>query len=285
VTWLDVAVTVTICLLAAFGFWKGIVRAVIGIAGLLGGILVAGSLHRQVAAMLWPSGGTWSLIAAYAVVLIATLVVAALLAALVSRLIHMTALGMVDRIVGLAVGAIVATMGWALLLALLVPLSPGFADLVSQSPVARLLLYWSLAVNGIATDPGYTVSVRPGSARDSLLLPPLLSFAERRIQYLLEFFLWLEANHLLHRLPVLEDEHGWDCSYAVLRGYRAVVLNIDLGEGHFAIIFLRKLFHYRGRSQTGSTPLRPEIHENRSLRLQHGSLKVLFTAYGLYHVK
>jgi membrane protein required for colicin V production len=157
VTWLDVAVTVTICLLAAFGFWKGIVRAVIGIAGLLGGLLVAGSLHRQVAAMLWPSGGTWSLIAAYAIILIATLVVAALLAALVSRLIHTTALGMVDRIVGLAAGAIVATMGWALLLALFVPLIPGFADLVSQSPVARLLLYWSLAVNGLATDPGYTV--------------------------------------------------------------------------------------------------------------------------------
>ena len=153
-TWLDVAITVTICLLAAFGFWKGIVRAVIGIAGLLGGLVIAGSLHRQVAALLWPSGGTWSLIAAYAVVLIATLIVAALLAALLSRLIHMTALGMVDRLIGLAVGAIVATLGWALLLTLLVSLSSGFADLVSQSPIARLLLYWSLTV---PTDPGYTV--------------------------------------------------------------------------------------------------------------------------------
>ena len=153
-TWLDVAVTVTICLLAAFGFWKGIVRAVIGIAGLLGGLVIAGSLHRQVAALLWPSGGTWSLIAAYAVILIATLIVATLLAALLSRLIHMTALGMVDRLIGLAVGAIVATLGWALLLTLLVSLSPGFADLVSQSPIARLLLDWSLAV---PTDPGYTV--------------------------------------------------------------------------------------------------------------------------------
>jgi len=153
-TWLDVAITVTICLLAAFGFWKGIVRAVIGIAGLLGGLVIAGSLHRQVAALLWPSGGTWSLIAAYGVVLIATLIVAALLAALLSRLIHMTALGMVDHLIGLAVGAIVATLGWALLLTLLVSLSSGFADLVSQSPIARLLLYWSLTV---PTDPGYTV--------------------------------------------------------------------------------------------------------------------------------
>ncbi len=153
-TWLDVAVTVTICLLAAFGFWKGIVRAVIGIAGLLGGILLAGALHRQVAAMLWPSGGTWSLVAAYAIILIATLIVAALLAALLSRLIHMTALGMVDRIVGLAVGAIAAALGWALLLALLVPLSPGLADLVSQSPVVRLLLDWSLTVNCLPPDPG-----------------------------------------------------------------------------------------------------------------------------------
>ncbi|MBE9505393.1 MAG: CvpA family protein [Chloroflexi bacterium] len=156
-TWLDVAVTVTICLLAAFGFWKGIVRAVIGIAGLLGGILLAGSLHRQVAAMLWPSGGTWSLIAAYAVILIAMLIVAALLAALLSRLVHMTALGMVDRIVGLAAGAIVAALGWALLLALLVPLSPGLADLVSQSPIARLLIDWGPAANYLPPDTGHTV--------------------------------------------------------------------------------------------------------------------------------
>ncbi len=156
-TWLDVVVTVSICLLAAFGFWKGIVRAVISVAGLFVGILLAGSLHRQAAATLWPSGGTWSLIAAYAVVLIATLFVAALLAALLSRLIHMTALGMIDRIVGLAVGAVVAILGWALLLALLVALSPGFADLVSQSPVARLLLDWSLAANGLPSDPGRTI--------------------------------------------------------------------------------------------------------------------------------
>ncbi len=156
-TWLDVAVTVTICLLAAFGFWKGIVRAIIGIAGLLGAILLAGSLHRQVAAMLWPSGGTWSLIAAYAVILIAALIMAALLAALLSHLIHMTALGIVDRIVGLATGAIVAALGWALLLALLVPLSTGLADLVSQSPVVRLLLDWSLTVNCLPADPGHAM--------------------------------------------------------------------------------------------------------------------------------
>ncbi len=156
-TWRDVVVTVSICLLAAFGFWKGIVRAVISVAGLFVGILLAGSLHRQVAAMLWSSGGTWSLIAAYAVILIATLILTALLAALLSRLIHMTALGMIDRIVGLAAGATAATLGWALLLALLVALSPGFADLVSQSPVARLLLAWSLATTGLPSDPGRTM--------------------------------------------------------------------------------------------------------------------------------
>lgn len=156
-TWLDVAVTVTICLLAAFGFWKGIVRAVIGIVGLLGGILLAGTLHQQVAATLWPSGGTWSLIAAYALILIATLIVTALLAALLSRLIHMTALGTVDRMVGLAAGATAAALGWALLLALLVPLSPGLADLVSQSPIVRLLLNWSLTLNCLPPDPGHAM--------------------------------------------------------------------------------------------------------------------------------
>jgi len=34
-TWLDSAVVATICILAAFGFWKGILRTIIGIAALL----------------------------------------------------------------------------------------------------------------------------------------------------------------------------------------------------------------------------------------------------------
>ncbi len=85
----------------------------VGIAGLLGGILLAGAYYEQLAAALWPTGGTWHLVAAYALLLIGVLVAAALVAALLSRIIHMTALGLIDRVAGLAIGAFVTAMASA----------------------------------------------------------------------------------------------------------------------------------------------------------------------------
>ena len=142
-TWIDVAVVVTICLLAGYGFWKGIVKTVIGIAGFLGGILLAGALYRQMAETVWPSGGTGTLIAAYAIIFFGTLIAATIVATLLSHAIHMTVLGIVDRVIGLVAGAFVAAAGWALLLALLVSLSPNIADLVAQSPIARAIVAWN----------------------------------------------------------------------------------------------------------------------------------------------
>ena len=142
-TWIDIAVTVTICLLAGFGFWKGIVRTAIGIAGFLGGILLAGSFFRQLAELLWPTGGTGSLIAAFAIIFFSTVIAATIVAALLSRLIHMTVLGTVDRIMGLAAGAFVAAVGWSVLLALMVALSPDIAELVVESPLAQALVDWN----------------------------------------------------------------------------------------------------------------------------------------------
>jgi len=141
-TWLDIAITISVCVSAAFGFWKGIVRAVVGIAGLLGGVLVAGAYYRQAAAALWPGGETWAPVAAYALVLVGVLAAAAILAALLSRLIHMTALGLVDRILGLVVGALVAAMAWAALLNALQMVIPGVGSLVSDSSFARALVDW-----------------------------------------------------------------------------------------------------------------------------------------------
>lgn len=98
--------------------------------------------------MLWPTGSTWCLVAAYALVLVGVLVAAALVAALLSRLIHMTALGLIDRIAGLVIGAFVTAMAWAALLAALLPVVPGIDALVADSPLAQVLLDWLTIVSG-----------------------------------------------------------------------------------------------------------------------------------------
>jgi len=147
-TGLDIAITISLCISAAFGFWKGIVRAVVGIAGLLGGVLLAGAYHERVAASLWPEGGGWCPVAAYALILVAVLIAAAAVATLLSRLVHLTALGLVDRIAGLVIGLFVTAMAWAVLLNALLSVVPGMQGLVAASALAPLLLDLLNAVSG-----------------------------------------------------------------------------------------------------------------------------------------
>ena len=156
-TWLDIAVVATICIFAAFGFWKGILRTVIGIAALLLGLFLAGALYGDVAEALWPEGSGWSLAAAFALVLVGILIVGAIVAAIVSRAVHMTALGLVDRAIGLAAGVLVAIVAWGAVLALLMQIIPGMDGLMGESPVATLVVNWFVQLTGLWSQPGQSV--------------------------------------------------------------------------------------------------------------------------------
>ncbi len=148
-TWLDIAIVASVLLAALYGFWKGIVRAVVGVAGLLGGLLLAGTYYRQLAGALWPGGSTWTSIAAFAIILFAVLVAAAILASVLFRLVHMTPLGIVDRIIGLAVGLIIVALGWALLLTAVLANVPSADSLLANSTVALALIHWLAAARGL----------------------------------------------------------------------------------------------------------------------------------------
>jgi uncharacterized membrane protein required for colicin V production len=153
-TGLDLAIVITVCLSAAYGFWKGIVRAIVGIAGLLGSIAVAGAFYQALALKLWPDGGAWTRAAAYAIILIAILVIAAIVASVLARLVHMTPLGIVDRSVGLAAGLALALLGWALVLTLVVSIMPGPDTALSDSAVAQTLIRWLATARGIPPPAG-----------------------------------------------------------------------------------------------------------------------------------
>ena len=152
--WLDFAVVITVCLSAAYGFWKGIVRAIVGVAGLLGGIAIAGAFYQPLAQKLWPDGGALTHATAYAIILIAVLMAAAILASLLARLVHMTPLGIVDRSLGLAVGLLVALLGWALLLSVVLSAMPGTDTALSDSAVAHALIRWLATVRGLPPPSG-----------------------------------------------------------------------------------------------------------------------------------
>jgi len=153
-TWLDIAVVATICIFAAFGFWKGILRTVIGIAALLLGVFLAGAYYDELAHSLWPDGTGWAMAAAFALILLCTLMVGTIVALIVARAVHMTALGLVDRALGCAAGVLVAMVAWGAVLALLTPVVPGIDALMEASPAASLVVSLFVKLTGLWSQPG-----------------------------------------------------------------------------------------------------------------------------------
>src|SRR4030042_2737869 len=98
--WLDIVMIVVVVGLGITGLRQGMIRTVFGIAGLIGGIFLAGRYYDELAERLFPSGAIWGNIAAYAIIAVATLVVAGVIGWLLAKLVNFAALGWLDRLVG-----------------------------------------------------------------------------------------------------------------------------------------------------------------------------------------
>jgi len=138
--WLDIVIIVVAVLMGIVGLRQGIIRTVFGIAGLIGGIVLAGRYYGGLAAVLSPSGATWSNIAAYAIILIATLIVAGVVGWLVAKLVHLVLLGWLDRLVGCILGVFIGGLLCAAVLAIVGKYYPGAEPVISQSGLARFLM-------------------------------------------------------------------------------------------------------------------------------------------------
>jgi len=138
--WLDIVIIVVAVLMGIVGLRQGIIRTVFGIAGLIGGIVLAGRYYGGLAAVLSPSGATWANIAAYAIILIATLIVAGVVGWLVAKLVHLVLLGWLDRLVGCILGVVIGGLLCAAVLAIVGKYYPGAGAVISQSGLARFLM-------------------------------------------------------------------------------------------------------------------------------------------------
>jgi membrane protein required for colicin V production len=138
--WLDIVIIFIAALFGLFGLWQGAIKALFGVAGLVGGIVLAGRYYQALAAILSPSGAIWSEVAAYTLIVIATLVAAGVIGWLVSHLVHITMLGWLDRLIGFVLGAAVGCLLCAAILAIISKYFPGTQSIISQSAVARFLM-------------------------------------------------------------------------------------------------------------------------------------------------
>jgi len=138
--WLDIVIIVVAVLLGLVGLRQGIIKTVFGIAGLIGGIVLAGRYYSGLAALLSPTGATWANIAAYAIILVATLIVASVVGWLVAKLVHFAMLGWLDRLVGFLLGVVVGGLLCAAVLAIVGKYYPGTEAVISQSGLARFVM-------------------------------------------------------------------------------------------------------------------------------------------------
>lgn len=138
--WLDIVIIVVVASLGIAGLRQGLIRTVFGIAGLIGGIFLAGRYYDELAALLFPSSATWANIAAYAIIAIATLVVAGVIGWLLAKLVNFAALGWLDKLVGLILGVVIGGLLCAAILAIIVKYYPGMEATINQSVIARFLV-------------------------------------------------------------------------------------------------------------------------------------------------
>ena len=141
--WLDILIIVVLVLLGVAGLRQGMVRTVFGIAGLIGGIVLAGRYYDELAALLFPSGAIWGNIAAYAIIVIATLVVAGLIGWLLAKLVNFAALGWLDKFMGFILGVVIGGLLFAAILAIVLHFAdyyPGTEATINQSAIGRFLV-------------------------------------------------------------------------------------------------------------------------------------------------
>ena len=138
--WLDVVIVVIGIIFGVVGLWKGAIKTAFGIVGLVGGIALAGHYYQPLANVLSPDGASWAGIAAYAIILVATLVIAAIAGWFVAKLVHITMLGWIDRLIGFIFGAAMGSMLCAAVLAIVSKYFPSMGEVITQSIVARFLM-------------------------------------------------------------------------------------------------------------------------------------------------
>jgi len=142
VNWLDIVLTLFLVLTTFLGLRQGIIRLVLLFFGLIVGIILAGQHNDIVGEWLPIANPEYAKWAAYAIIIVGTLLVAFILSIILGRFfIKVVPLGWVDRLGGAILGLVLGGLFCAAALAACVKFGLG-SNIVQGSGIARLLLDW-----------------------------------------------------------------------------------------------------------------------------------------------
>ena len=138
-SWLDIVILVVLAIGAFSGFKSGLIKMLFTVAGIFLGIFLAGRFSDEFAGVLTFIPDDWSKIAAFAIILVAVMVIAGILASILSKLISLVLLGWVNRLAGAVLGVVVGALFCGAVLAIWVKFL-GIGDSVAGSALANFLL-------------------------------------------------------------------------------------------------------------------------------------------------
>jgi len=138
--WLDIVILVLIILSTLIGLKVGIIKAVLSMAGVIAGVVLAGRYYTALAGHLtFISQPALAKIIAFAIILIVVMIIAAVLASLIKWAVSAMLLGWVNRLGGAVFGLVLGAIFCGALLTLWGKFA-GETSPVADSALARLLL-------------------------------------------------------------------------------------------------------------------------------------------------
>ena len=138
--WLDIVILAVVVIATFWGLRLGIIKAVLSLAGLIVGVILAGRYYVPLSEQLTfiPQAGVAEIVA-FAIILIGVMVVAGVLARLLKWAASAVMLGWVNNLGGAVFGLVLGALLCSALLATWVKFL-GIAEVISESSLAAILL-------------------------------------------------------------------------------------------------------------------------------------------------
>jgi membrane protein required for colicin V production len=138
--WLDIIILVVLVIAAFMGLRMGLIKAVLLLAGIIVGVVLAGHYSGPLGERLtFISSAGVAKVVAFAVIMLAVLAAAAIAAALLTWAAKVAMLGWVNRLGGAVAGLFLGALFCGALLAMWVHFL-GMAQVITDSAIAAILL-------------------------------------------------------------------------------------------------------------------------------------------------
>jgi membrane protein required for colicin V production len=138
--WLDIVILVVVAVAAFLGLRMGLIKAVLILAGIIVGVVLAGHYSGPLGERLtFISSEGVAKAVAFAIILIGVLIVAAIVAKLLTWATKVVMLGWVNRLGGAVLGLLLGALFCGALLAMWVNFM-GMAGAIAESTIATILL-------------------------------------------------------------------------------------------------------------------------------------------------